>query len=158
MIFYNAFSPSNFVYCDSNEYDKFGVLLLSHCKPNIDSTYNDTINQYFKIKGVENFPYNDLKIYHQNDSTSSINHFYNYSNILHGDRIFNGSMIDTTIYGTERQRLLSQGKYFYKFKIYTDKQHSSVLDTFSGHFCIIRNKEMTIQGCEGANPMDPMLH
>jgi len=158
LIFYNAFTPSNLAFCDSIEVDNQNYITTINYKKNIDTIYNDKINQYYKIEGIEKFPYNELLIYSGEYPINRILVYTNYCNPYNGKIVFNGIRIDTTNYGHLRQKLLAQGKYNYILKLYNDRYHNSLKDSISGHFCIIRNKEMTIQGCEGADPMDPLLH
>lgn len=149
-----AFTPSNLAFCDSNVYDK-----TIPCRKNIDSVYNDNINDYFHIFGIDSFPENLLIIKTPGDTTA-IDRFVNYSNVSEGHRVFNGIKIDTTLYGHERQRQLTSGKYQFILQLYKTKDHLKTerIDSISGNFCIIRVKDFCNVGCEGKDKNDPLIN
>src|ERR1035437_6218731 len=98
LIIPSAFTPNNIAFCDSNTYVN-KVLSTKGCRSNIDSIYNDTINQRFQIIGIEGFPENDLIIRSPGDTTK-IDHFVNFKN--KSERSFNGIYIDSNLHGHER--------------------------------------------------------
>jgi hypothetical protein len=161
LIIPSAFTPNNIKFCDSNVYVN-GVLSSKNCRDNVDSIYNDTLNQRFQIIGIESFPENDLIIRKPGDTTK-IDHFINFKN--KAERSFNGIKIDTTLFGSssihERQRQLVSGRYQFVLQLYRDssKVHNkaSRIDSICGYFCIIRTKDFCNLGCEGKDKPDPLI-
>lgn len=155
----SAFTPSNLTFCDSNTVDINGNITTAGCNKNVDSIYNDKLNQYLYIEGIENYPNNELIIRDPGTDTTSIRRFLNYSNTNSGLQVFNGSMIDTTLHGTSRQRQLKSGRYKFILQIYGDKMHSkkSRKDSIAGYFCLIRQMSFCNVGCEGHDKLDPLI-
>jgi len=158
---YSAFTPDNIAFCDSNNFfvDKRTGNVVTPpglCRPNPDSIYNDRLNQYLYIAGIENFPYNDLRIRVQGDTTN-LDTLNNYSNNLNGHREFTGVTVDTTLHGFQRQRILTSGKYVFILQLYKDKYHTQRIDSIHGYFCLIRNPKVPNIGCQGHDPNDPLI-
>ena len=153
----SAFTPSNLKFCDSNIYVD-GRLSDIGCRKNLDSVYNDDLNDRFQIIGIEKFPQNDLIIRVPGDTTA-IDHYFNFSN---NGRSFNGIKIDTTLYGHERQRQLESNRFMFILQLYKDTDTLKHLlknrvDSITGYFCIIRNKDFCNIGCEGKEANDPLI-
>jgi hypothetical protein len=166
LIMYSAFTPNNIAFCDSNTFspNEYGDFLLTYknCKPNPDSIYNNNLNNAFLFDGLDHFQGNELIIKTLKDSTK-IDRFFNYQlSVYKGQsgRIFTGICIDTTLYGTERQRQLESGKYQFILQLYNSRyvhDKTTRIDSISGYFCIIRNKDFANKGCVGKDPFDPLI-
>jgi len=160
LIIYSAFTPSNLKYCDSIVLDTNGIPIETskYCRPNPDSIYNDTINEYFYIDGIEAFPENDLIIRVPGDTTK-IDRFVNYSNSTSGQRVFQGTRTDTTLYGSERTRNLTSRKFEFVLQLYSSKDHikANRIDSLQGYFCIIRTSSFKNTGCQGKMTNDPLI-
>jgi len=167
LIIYSAFTPNNIAFCDSNTFspNKYGdtILVYRNCKPNNDSVYNDNLNNAYIFGGLEQFEGNDLRIKSLKDSTL-IDMYFNYQIHYYGyyyyGRLFTGMRIDTTIYGHERQRQLESGKYQFILQLYNSRNihdKTTRIDSISGYFCIIRNKDFVNKGCIGKDPYDPLI-
>lgn len=156
----SAFTPNNIKFCDSNIYVD-GILSDIGCRANKDSIYNEMspMNDKFQIIGIEKFPQNDLIIRVPGDTTT-IDHFVNFNNIT--GRSFNAIKIDTTLYGNERQRQLASGRFMFILQLYKDTdtlKHllKNRIDSITGYFCVIRNKDFCNIGCEGKDANDPLI-
>jgi len=164
LIIYSAFTPNNIAFCDSNTFSD-GILTNINCKPNPDSIYNNNLNNAYLFDGLDHFQGNELIIKTLKDSTK-IDRFINYQiayrdgNSYSGGRSFTGINIDTTIYGHERQRQLESGKYQFILQLYNSRyvhDKTTRIDSISGYFCIIRNKDFVNKGCVGKDLFDPLI-
>lgn len=155
----SAFTPSNLQFCDSNRFDPDGNITTAGCNKNVDSIYNDTLNQYLHIIGIEKYKFNELIIRSATTDTTAIQRFFDYSNTNDGEKVFNGIMIDTTLHSAERQRQLRSGRYKFILQLYGDQAHTKAkrIDSISGYFCIIRQKTFCNVGCEGKSNLDPLI-
>jgi len=153
----SAFTPSNLAFCDSNTLDINGNLTTAGCNANVDSIYNDKLNQSLYIEGIEKYPNNLLIIRDAGTDTTSIGRFTNYTNSK--TRVFNGTTVDYTLHGTSRQRQLKSGRYKFILQIYGDAKHSLALrkDSIAGYFCLIRQMSFCNVGCEGHEKLDPLI-
>jgi hypothetical protein len=162
----SAFTPNNIAFCDSNTFEPNAVgdtiLVYKNCRKNIDSVYNDNLNNAFRIIGLEHFKGNELIIKTPGD-TSKIDKFLNYQlsdKLGQKGRDFTGIYIDKTLFGAERQRQLVSGRYQFILQLYSSKyvhDKTTRIDSISGFFCIIRNKAFCNVGCEGAETGDKLI-
>jgi len=162
----SALTPNNIAFCDSNTFapNEVGdtILVYKNCRKNIDSVNNDNLNNAFRIIGLENFKGNELIIKTAGDTTK-IDKFFNYQlSDKKGQkgRDFTGLYIDTTLFGTERQRQLVSGRYQFILQLYSSKyvhDKTTRIDSITGFFCIIRNKAFCNLGCEGAESGDKLI-
>lgn len=130
-------------------------------RPNPDSVYNDEINEYFHIEGIDNFPHNCVyfskkgKLLVDNEKL-----FQDYRN-ARGGVIFDGRKVDTLLNDFGKRVLvpiiLPSGKYEFGIAIYEDERHTILQDSISGTFCIIRTPCYNFQGCRGVDEFDPVL-
>lgn len=160
---YTAFTPINTRFCDSIEYLPDGRQDLSRCRENLDSVYNDNLNAYFHIDGIESFPENRLIIRVPGDTTKLVT-IENYSNTnIKQDGTstdqFNGMSRDSTLWGRERRRLLSERKFEYILELYHSSKHTrdNLIDSIHGYVCIIRTKDFDNKGCVAKDANDPLI-
>ena len=100
-----------------------------------------------------------MRIENIKDSTL-IDRFFNYQLSDKRGRDFVGMSIDSTIYGALRLRQLEEGKYRYILQLYNSRyihDKTTRIDSISGYFCIIRNKDFANKGCVGKDLFDPLI-
>lgn len=177
---YSAFTPANAKFFDEILFDsvagaaKFvsfvkvnGVItdtLWEVGRVNRDSVYNDEINEYFYIQGIDQFKNNRLNFFTVKDTTPIFENeslFDNYGNST-GGTVFDGRSIDTT-YNSDGKpivvpKAIASGQYMYRLILYRDANHRDPIDTLSGNFCIIRTPDYEFnETCEGVEESDPVL-
>ncbi len=158
---YNAFTPYNYDFSDSIVVDTSGQPVEMGKRKNADAKWNDEVNEYFHIDGVENFHNNRLIIRVVGD-TSKILNIEDYSNTSVGEQVFTGLYTkDTTFWGATKRRMLRSGKFEYEFLIFSGEADDPETDTLAdliSTFCIIRNKvDCPVENCVGKDPNDPLL-
>ncbi|MCQ2959177.1 MAG: hypothetical protein MJ198_03195 [Bacteroidales bacterium] len=184
---YPVFTPSNHPMCDSLSYNpKMGAYVYPYmmykfqklcsvqeardsllkgndtacpCRKNLDSTFNDEVNAYFRIGNIEKFPYNRLIIKTKNDTTK-LGLYTNYDN---KNNLFIGEVptdMSLGYYEYYNTRALAAGVYSYELVFYKEEQHATQIgDTVKGNFAIIRSDKNINVHCknEAYDKNDPLL-
>lgn len=184
---YPVFTPSNHPMCDSMTYDpKRGAyvypsmvysfqkvctveeardsLLAGNdsacpCRYNPDSAYNDDVNSYFHIGGIEKFPYNRLIIKTKDDTTALriYTDYDNKNNLFIGEVAMN---MDLGYYEWNNTKALATGEYEFALVVYKEEQHATQIgDTIFGNFAIVRSKTDANTNCkdQAFQKDDPLL-
>lgn len=167
---YSSMTPNNYPFYDEIGGDSSGIfrgkpiVLLNNSqdttetgRANIDSIYNDKVNEYFYVKGIEAFPYNEIYFYTQGDTTPILDAPYkNYKNDK--STIFDGRAIEKLLrinkYGIADTvflpKYIKSGSYRFKIILFEDLRHTMPIDTFEGPFCIIRTPKYNFnEQCAG---------
>lgn len=129
------------------------------CRVNPDTAFNDKLNSYLHIGGINNFPYNRLYI-KTTDDTTKMRVYTDYDNT---NNLFIGEVaMDTTLgyYEYNNTKPLTSGTYSYMLVLYKEEQHfTQIGDTIKGKFAIIRNNRFTNRNCkdQAYDADDPLL-
>ncbi len=129
------------------------------CRINPDTAYNDKLNTYFHIGGIEKFPYNRL-IIKTTDDTTKLRVYTDYDN---KNNLFIGEVaMDTTLgyYEYNNTKPLASGVYSYMLVMYKEEQHyTQIGDTITGNFVIVRSPRAKNVKCraEAFDKDDPLL-
>jgi len=167
---YSAFTPNNYLFYDEIGDEESGrfrgrPIVISEDfqdttetgRTNDDSVFNDDINAYFLIENIESFHYNKVYFMAENDSLLTPA-YYNYKNSK--GTIFDGRVTKKVqIDGVTKYypKYIESGKYKYAIVIFEDAELTTIVDSISGYFQIVRNEDYKTIGCAGAQENDPLL-
>lgn len=129
------------------------------CRQNPDSAFNDDINSFFYIGGIEKYEFNRLIIKAKGDTTvlREYDDYDNVNNLFIGEVAMN---MDLGYYEYNNTKPLTSGVYSFDLVIYKEEQHATqVGDTVSGNFAIIRSDKVMNVKCASAahDKNDPLL-